>query len=70
MESFVLEETLKGHLVQLSCSEQGHLQLEQGAQNPLQPALDCLQRGGIHHLSGLPVLVLYYSYGKKLLPYI
>jgi len=27
IESFELEETLKGHLVQLPCLEQGHLQL-------------------------------------------
>jgi len=27
MESFELEGTFKGHLVQLPCNEQGHLQL-------------------------------------------
>jgi len=29
IESFELEGTLKGHLVQLPCSEQGHLQVHQ-----------------------------------------
>ena len=31
LESFELEGTTKGHLVQPSCNEQGHLQLRQGA---------------------------------------
>jgi len=34
IESFELEETLKGHQVQLTCNEQEHLQLDQGAQSP------------------------------------
>jgi len=29
IESFELEGTFKGHLVQLPCNEQGHLQLDQ-----------------------------------------
>jgi len=33
-ELFELEGTLKGHPVQLSCNEQGHQQLHQGAQSP------------------------------------
>lgn len=33
-ESFELEGTFKGHLVQLRCSEQGHAQLNQVAQSP------------------------------------
>ena len=37
VESFELEGTLKGHLVQLPCNEQGHLQLHQSAQRPIQP---------------------------------
>jgi len=40
-ESFELEETLKGHLVQLPCNECRHLQLHQGAQSPIQPGQDC-----------------------------
>lgn len=32
MESFRLERTLRGQLVQLPCNEQEHLQLDQGAQ--------------------------------------
>ena len=55
MESFELRGTLKGHLIQLSCSEQGPLQLSHVAQGPLQPDLECFQGWGIYHLSGQPV---------------
>ena len=54
---FELEGTLKSHLVQLPCNEQGHLQLHQVAQSPIQPDIECLQGWGIHHLSGQPVPV-------------
>ena len=47
MESFELEGTFKGHLVQLPCNEQGHLQLDQIAQSPIQPDTECLQ-GWVH----------------------
>jgi len=43
IESFELERTLKGHLLQLLCNELGHLQLDQVAQSPVQPDLECLQ---------------------------
>jgi len=39
LESFGLEGTFKGHLVQPPCSKQGHLQLGQVAQSPVQPEL-------------------------------
>ena len=39
-ELFELEGTLKGHLVQLPCSEQGHLQLNQVAQSLVQLTLN------------------------------
>ena len=42
MESLGLEETFEGHLVQLPCNEQQHLQLDQVAQSPDQPDLECL----------------------------
>ena len=42
-----LEGTLKGHPVQLPCSEQGHLQLDQVVQSSIQPDLQCLQDQGI-----------------------
>jgi len=45
-----LEGTLKGHLVQLPYNKQGHLQLHQVAESPVQPDLECLQGWGIHHL--------------------
>jgi len=50
IESFELEGTFKGHLIQLPCSEEGHLQLGQITQSPVQP--ECLQGEGSHHLSG------------------
>ena len=37
-----LEGTLRGHLIQLPCTEQGHLQLESVAQSPAQSGLECL----------------------------
>jgi len=61
-----LEGTFKGHLVQLPCSEQGHSQLDQVAQSPVQPDLELHQRQGIHHLSGQTISVLHYLYNKKL----
>lgn len=38
-----MEGTLKDHLVQLACNEQGQLQLDQVVQSPLQPDYECLQ---------------------------
>ena len=60
----------KGHLVQLPCSEQDHLQLDQVPQGPIQPFLECLWGQGFHHLFGQPVLVLQYPYHKNLPCYI
>jgi len=45
-ESFELEGTLRVHLVQFSCNEQGHPQLSQVAQSPVQPDLEHLQGWG------------------------
>ena len=42
IESFDLDGTFKGHLVQPPFNEQGHLQLHQGAQSPVQPDLERL----------------------------
>jgi len=50
-----LEETFKDHLVQLPCNEQRYLPLDQVAQVPVQPDLECLQGWRIHHISGQPV---------------
>jgi len=54
IEFLELEETFKGHLVQLPCNEQRHAQLDQVAQDLIQPGLECLQGWGIHHISGQP----------------
>jgi len=61
---------LKCNLDQIPCSEQGHLQLDQVAQSPIQPDLECLQGQGIHQISRQPVPVPGHFYCKKLLPYI
>ena len=42
-QSFELEGSLKGHLIQLPCTERGHLQLNQGAQSLVQPDLEHFQ---------------------------
>ena len=52
MESLQLEETFKGHLVQLLCSDQKHADLDQVAQGLIQPHLASLQGQGINHISG------------------
>ena len=68
IEWFELEGTFKGHLVQPPCHEQGHLPLDQVAQSPVQPDLECSQGWGIHHLSGKPLPVSHHSCRKKFLP--
>ena len=44
--------TFEGHPVHSPCSEQGHLQLDQGAQSPVQPGLEYFQGWGISHSLG------------------
>ena len=70
MESLELERTFKGHLVQLSCNEQGHAQLDQVAQGLIQPGLESLQERGINHLSGQPFPVPHHPHCKRFFPYI
>ena len=69
-ECFGLEGMLKRHLLQHPCNEQGHLQLDQVAQSPVQPGLECFQGWSIYHLSGQPVTVLHHPHCKNILPYI
>ncbi|KAK4823976.1 hypothetical protein QYF61_008595 [Mycteria americana] len=69
VERFGLEGTFKGHLVQPRCNEQGHLQLDQVAQSPVQPGLECFQGWSIYHLSGQPVPVFHHPQCKEFLPY-
>ena len=45
IETFELEETFKGHLVQLPCSEQGHLRLSQVLRAPSSLALKVSRDG-------------------------
>jgi len=60
----------KINLVQLPCHQHGHLQLDQVAQSPIQPGLECFQGWGIDHLSGQPVPGFHHSHCEKFLPYI
>jgi len=46
--------TFKDHPVQPLFSEQVYLQLDQAAQSPVRPGLECFQGWGISHLSGQP----------------
>ena len=39
------------HLVAALCYMQGHIPLDQIAQSPTQPGLECFQGGGIHNLT-------------------
>ena len=70
IESLELEETFKGHLVQLSCTERGRAQLGHIAQSLIQPGLEYLQGWDIHLLSGQPVPVPQDPDCKRLSPYI
>jgi len=65
IECFGLEETIKGHLVQPPCNGQGHLPLDQVAQSPVQPNLECFYEWGNYHLSGQPVPVFHHPHCKK-----
>ena len=69
IERFALEGTVRGHLAQTPCSEQGRLQLDEVAQSPVQPGLECLQGWGTYHLCGQPVPVFHHPHRKKFLPY-
>jgi len=44
IECFGLKGAFKGHLVQTLCNEQGHLQLDQVSQSPVQHDLEHFQR--------------------------
>jgi len=60
-----LEGTFDSHLVQPPCNKQRHLQLDQVAQGPIQPDLECFQGWDIDHLSGQPAPVFHHSHCKK-----
>jgi len=56
-----LEATLKIIWFQSPCPEQGHLSLDQVAQNSIQPGLEHCQGGDIHSFSGQPVPVFHHA---------
>ena len=66
----IIEGKFKGLLVQAPCHQQGHLQLDQVAQSPVQPGLECSQGWCINHLSGQPGPVSHHPLFKEFLPYI
>ena len=65
IEYFGSEGTFRAHLAQLPYNEQGHLQLDQVAQSPIQPDLECCQGWGIYHLSGQSVPVFHHPRCKN-----
>jgi len=65
-----LEGTIKGHVVQYPCSEQGQLQTNEISWSPVQPGLECFQGWGIYLLSGQPVSGFHHPHCKKSLPYV
>ena len=67
-ELLELEGTFKGHLVQLTCNEQGCAQLHQVVQGLIQPGLESLQGQDIH-ISGQPIPVPHHPHCKTLFPY-
>jgi len=60
--------TYRGHLAELACNEQGHFQLDQAAETPVQPDLECFQGWGIYHLSGQPMPMFHHPHCKKFVP--
>jgi len=64
VEYLGLEDIFKGHLVQPLCNEQGHVQLDQVAQSPMQPDLEQFQGEGIRSFSGQP----HHPQSKEFLP--
>ena len=65
IELFELDRIFEDLLVQLPYSEWRYLQLNQVAQSPFQPGLECLQEQGTHCLSGQSIPVPHYSYDLK-----
>ena len=70
IKSLELDGTSEGHLVQLPCNEQEHLQLHQVAQSLIQPHFESLQGWKINHISKQPVPVPHHPHCKRSFPYI
>lgn len=62
---FELVGTFKSHLVQTSCSDQGHPQLGHIAQSLIQHSLDSFQGWEFYHLSGQPVPIFHHPHCKN-----
>lgn len=54
--------TFNGHLIQNPCKD---LQLDQVAESPVQPDLECLQGWGIYNFSGQSLPVFYHLHSTK-----
>ena len=63
IESLELKGTFKSHLVQLSCSGQGHRSWN--VHSLTQPHFESLQGWGINHISGQPVAVPHHPHCKR-----
>jgi len=71
IQCFGWEGTFRDHLDQPSGREQqGHLQLQQVAQSPVQPDLECFKGWGLHYFSVELVPVFHHPHCNKFLPYI
>lgn len=70
IEQFGVEGTFKSHPVHPPCNEQVHLQVDQAAQSPTQPCLECFQGWGFYHHSGQTSPVFHHLHGKKGFAYI
>jgi len=68
IEQYGLKGASRGRLVQPPCNEQGHPQLDQVAQSPIQPDLECSQGWDIYHLSVQSVSVPHHPHCKKYVP--
>lgn len=68
IEWFGLEWTLKIIFFQSPCHRQGHLQLHQVAQSPIDPGLEQFQGWVFHHLSWQPVPVPLCPQNNQFLP--
>lgn len=65
IEQFGFKGTFNSHLDQLTCNEQGHLQLRQGVQSFSQPDLEHFQGWGIYDFPAQPVPAFHHLIVKK-----
>lgn len=64
----MIRRDLNDHLIPTSPLWAGFSPLYQGAHNPIQPGLECIQAMSIQNFSGQPVLEPQHSLSKEFLP--